>query len=644
MALNHHKFPAGTPSNRISYGGYTFSELVKTSVEITPVLNTAKTTIKYLKQTFTIEAIISSRGTTMIAPNNAVSNEFPIYSSEFNNRLNDSAISCDEDSTDTTLDGIKATLMTPHLSFYFQGKGYGDKENYSSADNPTGALDDKVRDVLFGPMPKMLSWEPIANNKFARIVWKVEIHRKPACRIARHTYAGINLIELWSTTKVSINASGYQTITRRGEIEIPAHNTYSKKLKGGELLQKYRQIVESSLLTAWGGEGPAYSGFHLASQDYDFSEDHTKCSFTLSWKEVESPNPLPEGVKDIEVRHRTRSELYGSKWMKNFKTWRNDFSAKIILFPRQAPVRAWTIFTRLLNERLDQAIDQDIDNNGNRIIRIPLILSINIEESLFSHEYKFDVSWGITSNPTSLFLDNGMFGNVDNPDLGLDEKWRMWTISARLVQNSYGAYPVEQKDISINLGWCETYGSAIESSSYGYSLRGMSSAFMEQIYNFRCPPEAASYIEFQNSFVQNDNVDISYWQRYRTDTQRAPEDPAVDNRRRIQVSTELDNGQVETDYVIQDKGRDTFSITMRGYAIRMGGPTQPPVIFKVGGKKVVKSEMGARLGDFVSTSMIGQYGNCPIYLTVWQVSYTIKGKPEGDVETNIETSGKPNAR
>ena len=68
------------------------------------------------------------------------------------------------------------------------------------------------------------------------------------------------------------------------------------------------------------------------------------------------------------------------------------------------------------------------------------------------------------------------------------------------------------------------------------------------------------------------------------------------------------------------------------------------LVFKVGGKKVIKSEMGARLGDFVSTSMIGQYGDCPIYLTVWQVSYTIKGKPEGDVETNIETNGKPNSR
>jgi hypothetical protein len=39
--------------------------------------------------------------------------------------------------------------------------------------------------------------------------------------------------------------------------------------------------------------------------------------------------------------------------------------------------------------------------------------------------------------------------------------------------------------------------------------------------------------------------------------------------------------------------------------------------------------------------MISQYGNCPIYLTTWQKNYTILGKPEGDIEEDKETSGKP---
>lgn len=638
MADNYYKLPS---SNRISYGGYEFSELVKTSVNVTPVMNTANTTIKYLRQEFTIEAIVGSYGTTMNTSNAA--DEFRDYSTSWNpRRASPAAVDCAVDSADIELESIKATLLTPQLNFVFNGRGYGKRESYEVTDNQDSSRNQKVRDVLFGPMPKMLSWEPIAGNKFARVVWKVEIHRRPSCPQTRITGLNVPIVELWTTTRVSIGSSGYQTIVREGSIEIPAHNTYSKKLKGGKLIDKYRDIVRMYILGDPKGWGLQYVGFNISSQEYKFSPDLLTCNFTITFKEIESQNPYPPGVQDIDVRHRLRSELYGSKWQKNFQNWKNDFSARIVLFPKEPGIRAWTTFTRLINERIEQSIEI-VDDGPNRIVRIPLILSMSMEESLFSHEYKFDVSWTIVSPPATLFERSGLFKPAFGTNVPDDQAWQEWTATARMVQNTYGAYPmVAHKDITVNLGWCgSTSKNTLEEwSAYGYSTRGFSAAFLQSIYNFVCPPEEASYIEFQNSFQLDTSANLINWSKYRTDTVRKEENVEKDKKRKVEISSLNDQGQKETDYVEQDMGRDAYAITMRGYAIRMGGPTQPPVIKKVGGKKV-RPENNKSNPDFVNSSMTGQYGNCPIYLTTWQKRYVILGYPEGDTTENTETNGSP---
>jgi hypothetical protein len=639
MADNHYVIPADANS-RVKYGGYEFSELIKTSVEIVPVMNTAKTGIKYLKQTFTIEAIVGPRDTTMNSYNSP--DEFPYQTLDFNDRMANGTIYCSIDSTDETLDAIKSTLMTPQLDFFFNGRGYGSYESYYARENETGDKHEKTRDVLFGPMPKVLTWEPIAHNKLARVVWKVEIHRRPACTSLKSPSTGLYLVELWSSSRVNINASGYHTVTREGQIEIAAQNSPLFKSKTGKLLEKYRQLIYDYLLTDWRGQGfgQTYAGYHISNQDYKFSPDLLTCDYSITWKEVESPNPYPPGVKEIDVRHRVRSELNGGKYQKNFRMWKNDFSARIVLFPKEPAIRAWATFTRLINERIEQGTELRIDGN-DRIIRVPLILSINLEESLFSHEYKYDVSWTIATDALTLFQKSGMFKPALGSNVADEQGWQEWTASARLVQNSYGAFPiVEHKDITINLAWCAEGMQPYDMKSGGYSSRGFSPEFLQSVYNFQCPPEQASYLEFQNNFQFDTSTDLSMWQRYRTDTVREEEKSDVNKERKIKISTKLDSGQKKEDYIIQDMGRDAFSVTMRGYAIRMGGPTNPPVITKVGGKEVTPNNDPAK-NDFVKSSMISQYGNCPIYLTTWQKNYTILGKPEGDIEEDKETSGKP---
>ena len=89
---------------------------------------------------------------------------------------------------------------------------------------------------------------------------------------------------------------------------------------------------------------------------------------------------------------------------------------------------------------------------------------------------------------------------------------------------------------------------------------------------------------------------------------------------KVQFDPKTDQGIEGTDFYVQDWGTDNYGILMEGYAVRLGNPTNPPVINKVG-NRVVKLDESHK--NTISDKIVSNIGNCPVHLTTWRIRYRL---------------------
>jgi hypothetical protein len=595
----------------VSYNGVLLENILKSEVRSEPVYNQAETGVKYVTHTIEVEAIV--------------------YAGQLESATT---------TTDASMQILRNKLLTPCRSLTYQDKGFGDFTIVWSPQSNRGTLngDTVQQDVADGPKPRMLVFDPYggaassnvnyAGVQVARIVWTVEVNTNEKCGIDK----GLN--EFWVTSSVSINKSGYQTITRKGYAELSGSTDLLNRRRDQSAedfirSQNFRSLIADNL---W--------GFNL-SQSYSYTPNNRGVEFELVYEEIESPNFYPKYVVEIDCDHNMRSELMSSDPLsQGFKNWMNTMNCRIKLAPKVPREYAWTIFSLIATQRINMGVEVEVENeDGKRIItiiRVPIILSMDITEDLFDDTCSFNVTWTSSAKTIAeIFGNTGMFKPLQ-PQAPFLEGWQEWTYSMNNIgQNPEGAFPVSGTGQSRNVvDSCNQVplldfidGSQFKTFDY---LRRTA------LFNLERPPKEASYLAFDNDVHIEEKIGKSLFNRYEEgDIVRGDYNESDEYGDEFKPTTESQRKPRIIPYFKQEYGNDKYVAVLSGRAARVGYSIEPPELKSIGGIDVEYDEEGST----ISTTTLGTGSTIPVYLATWVRRYRILGTPKGDMTEAIITTG-----
>jgi hypothetical protein len=636
------------PEGYVEYNGIVFSELVKTKLEIKSVPNHAGTGIKYQEFLFTIDAIITAndvRATKLsIDPETAsyASDGYGIndimQTTSGNVPVKTQLSPSSSNTSDANFRLLRKFLMRPGGRFVYANKGAGEDLIFSS-DADTA---DKKNDVCFGPMPKTLSFEIIAGNKAARVVFQILVRTKECIYPGR----SLGVLDFSVTTDIKTNSNGYKTINRRGYLEVSLPRAEEGQLavnigSGFDSYNNVQRIEEQHKQILQNLIGINMQGYRV-SHEINFSPDHRSCEFTILYEEIESPNAYPNGVTNITCTHNTKTSLLknndGGLAGGSYVKWINTMSASITLRPNISPIKAWYVFTQILNERLMYNDGKPINFDDQVRIKMPLVLEIELEESIFSHEYRFRVTWvSWLDNVNELFEKTKIFKPLESTN------WFDWTTDTRIACNSVnGAYPLvpgKHGGDYYESSLCNNHSFGLHYTLNLETTRGYPPEFIFSLFGTACPPEDSSWLDYQRKFYVKGSMGERTYQRYKpvNDLSTRPVASASPTSNKTLEMLDSYYDSPETEYYSQNLGRDAFELVERGYAIRLGGSTNPTIWEEIGGKKVKL----LKDGDTVTHHVISSAGGCPMVATTWERRYLILGKPDGDMSRSKKEGNDP---
>ena len=584
----------------VSYNGVSIDNIVTSNIDSSPVYNEQGTAVKYVMYTVQIEAIVHPESFVETAAN--------------------------RDSTNDALEVIRQRLLEPRKPFSYVNKGFGDDFNINTGETIS------LVDVAYGPKPLNLTFEPIARNKAARVNWTVEVKVPKSCSSTPGSY---ELLEFWSTSSVKINKHGYQTLTRKGRVEFVGTSTGNSL--GLRASKRFGPFIDS--LTS----PTSMEGYHL-EHDFNFSPDDRVMTFTMTYSEIESPNVYPLGVVNISAKHSIKSELMSTNIYSGaaFRSWGNSMTCTISLRPNVPQLRAWEIFSAITSDRLNQNVSIEVDNvNGENVItrvKVPIVLALSIEENIFEHSISFSMRWvSFTQSINDLFhrfdgiVNSGMFRPVDN------NTWNDWVIDIRNgSQNRLGSHPLTNLGITDQINDNCTLGDGTLPSNIPDTTRGNILVQVPAIFSPACPPEEASWLDYQNKCEIESSSNQTIHRRFKLDDAiTRSDDQILPHTSSTSVSRQFDTASRESDHLIQDFGNDKHMGVIRGYAIRIGRPTEPPRVTSIGGRSVSLQQDKSKISNVVLSSN----DLCPVHITKWNLKYEILGYPDGNIETEIESTG-----
>lgn len=564
----------------VTYNGFTFPGPFNCKIRGVPIYDSADRARKYIQYTISIDCIIVA---------------------------DDAPTAVAGDPTDDNLENIRKKLQSPYKPLTFDDQGFG-------AITVDGAI---VVDARFGPKPRLLAWESVGSNRACRISWQCEV-TIPECSSGTARYTGA-LAELTYQASWSINESGMTVRTIRGTIEVPI------SIIGGiaqDTVDAYRSAFNP----------PELKNF-WRSRHYDESRGKNILEVSIIDTEVPSDNPLFPGSIKADIRHRVRSNFFGDG--NAFITWHNTLSGTIEAAPGTARGTLWNYFGALYQDRRNAAGNAPINVKGMKeYAKKPFIIltDIEVEESIFSRELQFRISWQVTYLSLTNFLEkSGLFRPVPGGD------WNLWKISIQDITGIRGVAKLstnKNEDLIVDL--CTTSSSSLSNRTELVPY--------EQSYNIftnECPPKDQRYIRYSPVFTVLNSYSVAQHHR-RADTSlstiqttSAYPDPSSSLDTYGGSDSPITSPSEEPKK--QLLGPIKTTIRFSGYAERMCEyPDKPKVVSFAGKPVTILEEKFAFVNVKVSDKT-------PVYGLHWYITFDIDGIAIGDLGTLTQTSGTPEA-
>ena len=326
------------------------------------------------------------------------------------------------------------------------------------------------------------------------------------------------------------------------------------------------------------------------------------------------------------------------KFQMGLKTWTNTMNCSIELLADTPKAQAWVIFLLLANQRINQGIPEPTEKERNQeevtVVRVPIILSMRISEEIFENKVSFTVTW-VSQAATfeEVLARAGMFKPVEGTN------WGAWTDRVRTsAQNVGGNHQL----------------SSIGNTAYLVDPCNQSGIFNDNLpdtadkaeyylpvtplFFIIPPPKESSWLSYDNDYQVEGKASTVTHQKY-------PESDDDINRGTYDDEEYGDEFKVDSQhrrtrinpYYKQDAGTDEFTVIMRGSALRIGWPTQPPELKDIGGQEALLVDDQS----YVSNRLVNSHSGLPVYLTKWHKPYKVLGTPDGNMEVNRTSSGEP---
>ncbi len=286
----------------LSYGTIFFDVLKHTKISSRPVEDSANRTVKYVTHTLTVEGVV-------VLPDKVGADQ----------------------TIDTIWVSLRQELETNGLPLVYTGRGFGDIRV-----NVGGLKGTAVRDVNWGPKPKILDFVPLGQGRSASITWQVEFSI-PECECAH--YAGV--CEYTFETNLSYDEDFYANIVISGTLEIAlTWQTGVNRRKLADIVDAYRKT--------WLDNPPAIDDFKVKDRSFKESKDKRHMDWSYTYEEMAPMGPPFHSSKangTYSVRPKSGKSAALTVWM---ATLRCRYVVRKS-FPRRS---AYLSFLTILQDRI----------------------------------------------------------------------------------------------------------------------------------------------------------------------------------------------------------------------------------------------------------------------------------------------------
>ena len=530
----------------LSYNGYVFDGTSQVSVNVEFVSDDSGRTVLYHRHTIRVKALVQGdAGTTAEMLN------------------------------------VRRLLGEQGRELIFIGRGFG---NDLIVNSPGGA---GVRDVKWGPIPRVLKWEPVASLNCGELEWEVTTC-VAVCDHGVTRFTG--LMSLNYEMDFAVNERGYTTRTISGHIEIA--------------MTRLGRLVPDT--------ADAYLNFYATDVPHGFkrtqtrrlSADKSRLEFSITDAEIESPNAFPPSVVDIQCRHRVG-------WKRGSGLVRNTITAEIEVAPTVSTAFALIVFSTIANQRL--AIARAAAGRAASVIGgetgavgMVLIDDFGIDEDVFSRRSSFTLGYRVPTSLAQFMFDCGLWSP-------LPTNWAAWHDSVALGQSQRGwagMLHLPGNDLIRDLCVPPINVAVNTLQNQGQTQRPQ----LPNIRNQR-PQAANSWLEYRNAI--------------QTERDRAT------TRQRILQTPDIEQGTFNpsdttgmfyptksgTDDIIQEGARSSYYVTIEGRAARAGYEIPRPRYDRIG------TETATEVGGVFQQAVTGNWFGVPIYQARWSLEYAMPNSP-----------------
>ena len=431
MAVNTLNFttgPATLPDiGELSYNGCIFSPLFESNVSGNAVKDRANRTVKFVEYTIVVDGYVT----------------LPTGASSIN-------------SVTSTL---RELLQAQAGQLKYKGRGLDIEINA-----PGGG---GKRDVVWGPIPDILDFQPLGGGRSAKIRWQVKValtEQRVARLSQKQDKVPIVFLQFNYETSVTYGEDGYSGLSIKGTLEIPMTRNTQAERSVPYTVDDLRTMVERRVMN-----GIDLSRFRLTNREFAVSRDKR----TLEWSVSAEERPYMDMPPDCTIARGTynvRPAKAGMGLALWLCTLRGTYTVRA-----DAPRRiAWMWFLAMLRLRMAQSEHGKVPDmpKGDekrplweRIIRgpaLPFAIPLQLVSDLLKKQ-KVPVSaqkaWLIDFS-----FDEGLY--LDSKIVTFSATWRLattfshiliasgiWTKLAETTVAGENLWGASMKDISGSRSW-----------------------------------------------------------------------------------------------------------------------------------------------------------------------------------------------
>lgn len=535
-------------------------------------------------------------------------------------------------------------------------------------------------DVMFGPKPRVLDWEPIGSNKAARVRWQVEFHLPTCIAIPQSTdpndptslddVAQMEWTHVWS-----LDEAGMTVRTVTGIIEVAANSipvvdqqVFDVSRTMSNNANKYRGLCKLAF--------EPMDGF-LRNFQFSLSADYRTLLITMVDREVESGgNPYYPGCIEMDVSYTVRNmtamvltqfgaTLSGTIRLRQGLTRKVAYSALLLILREKLSNmdREMPLLVEDMNEDAMDLGPEDVKNSekGMNYILSEFLLS----EEVFGRGITFSVGWWFFCSFAKLLQITGHFEpltgtktiEVDGEQKQVTQwSWDRWKEDRGDValEDGYGYRNIDYgNDMNparaLIVGFCDT---GVAPTRGDRSPLEEVLVETEPILDPSTPAPEASWIYMRNHLDTEEDTHSAtqiILQPARppyTPPAASVDDQSFSKSERGSTAiitgagdTQPADGQSENDpsgptpefaypeednKIIFRRTSSTFRARMRGSALRAGRAAPIPHLFDINGAECAIVARKTRV------TPMGR-SNCSIWLTAWDLVFEVKGQPTGDL-------------